>query len=52
MKAAGYAVKDKIMGDDHTWQFWAKDPSGIDIEFQQYTDRSTQRTGEPCVVKW
>ena len=31
---------------DNSLQFWAQDPNGLEIEFQQYTERSSQFTGE------
>jgi len=44
LAARGYAPKDMVMGADGTWQFWITDPNGLDIEFQQYTSRSSQST--------
>lgn len=49
---AGIAVKDKLLGADHSWQIWCKDPDGVDIEFHQYTSESTQLTGRDCHVNW
>ena len=40
------------MGADHTPQFWMKDPNGMDLEFQQYTERSSQFTGRDVEVDW
>lgn len=39
-------------GCDNTYQFWFKDPNGIDIELHQYTDQSSQFTGVSCEVDW
>jgi len=52
MKNSGIDYTDKKLGADQTWQIWIKDPIGIDIEFHQYTDESTQITGENCLVDW
>ncbi len=43
---------DPKLGTDHSWQMWCSDPDGTAIEFHQYTDQSTQRTGEDCIVNW
>jgi len=48
----GYDPGKITMGADRTWQFWLKDPNGLDVEFQQYTAESTQRTGADCAVDW
>lgn len=31
-----------VLGPDHTWQMWVKDPDGNDIEFMEYTADSMQ----------
>ena len=41
----GHTPGQIIMGADNALQFWVKDPSGLAVEFQQYTDRSSQTTG-------
>ncbi|MBX7244950.1 MAG: VOC family protein [Candidatus Sumerlaeaceae bacterium] len=41
----GFSPTEKILPLDHTWQFWCKDPDGIDVEFQQYTPDSLQLRG-------
>lgn len=46
------ASRGKKLGADQSWQLWCKDPDGVDIEFHQYTQKSTQITGEDCVVNW
>ena len=46
----GFEVTKKILGADQSWQIWTVDPSGVRIEFHQYTDRSSQRTGENCIL--
>jgi lactoylglutathione lyase/glyoxylase I family protein len=48
----GVAHTEKKQGGDNTWQTWIKDPDGIDIEFHQYTDRSSQIAGGDCMVDW
>lgn len=47
----GYEVTPKVLGADQSWQIWTTDPSGVKIEFHQYTDRSSQITRENCVLK-
>ena len=49
----GYAeTTEIIMGVDNTPQFWTKDPNGMPVEFQQYTDKSAQLTGKDVEVNW
>jgi len=43
---------EKKLGCDNTWQTWIKDPDGIDIEFHQYTEKSSQLCGTDCPVDW
>ncbi|MBN2739181.1 MAG: VOC family protein [Spirochaetales bacterium] len=52
LEAHGIEVSEKKLGGDQTYQVWFKDPDGIDIEFHQYTDKSSQFTGEPVEVDW
>jgi glyoxylase I family protein len=52
LKETGMEIQAPRLGADHTWQLWCKDPNGIDIEFQEYTDRSLQKTGGDCIVDW
>ncbi len=47
----GYEVTDKKLGADQSWQIWTTDPSGVRIEFHQYTDRSSQVTHEDCMLE-
>ena len=44
----GYSASEKKLGSDQSWQSWSTDPSGVRIEFHQYTERSSQITGENC----
>jgi lactoylglutathione lyase/glyoxylase I family protein len=50
--ACGVAVTPKKLGCDQSWQCWCKDPDGTDVEFQQYTAKSSQFTKADCVVNW
>jgi catechol 2,3-dioxygenase-like lactoylglutathione lyase family enzyme len=52
LQAKGVATRGRRMGADGSHQLWCTDPNGIDIEFQQYTGRSSQHTGEDCTVDW
>ncbi len=40
------------LGCDSSYQFWFKDPNGIDVEFHQYTAKSSQRTGKDAEMDW
>lgn len=44
--------RDKKFGVDGSWQVWSQDPSGIELEFHQYTPESSQLTGKDCEVNW
>lgn len=48
----GHAPGEVKMGADDAWQFWMKDPNGMDIEFHQYTGKSSQFTGRDVEVNW
>jgi lactoylglutathione lyase/glyoxylase I family protein len=50
LKSQGYDVTDKKLGSDQGWQVWTTDPSGVRIEFHQYTEKSSQLTGANCVL--
>ena len=50
LRKGGWEVSEKKLGGDKSWQCWTEDPSGVRIEFHQYTDRSAQHTGEDCVL--
>jgi lactoylglutathione lyase/glyoxylase I family protein len=52
MVEAGVEVTEIKKGCDDTFQFWFKDPNGIDIELHQYTATSSQLTGRDCIVDW
>lgn len=50
LKANGVEVSAKKWGADNAWQAWITDPSGVRIELMQYTEGSTQFTGEAVVL--
>ena len=52
LRSNGFEATDKKMGEDHTWQSWTEDPSGVRIEFHQYTEKSLQFQGGVCEVDW
>jgi catechol 2,3-dioxygenase-like lactoylglutathione lyase family enzyme len=52
VRAEGYDATEKRLGADNSWQSWTADPSGVKIEFHQYTSASSQITGRNCVVDW
>ena len=49
---AGFSPGDIKMGADQSLQFWIKDPSGVDVEFHQYSEQSAQLTGRNVEVNW
>ena len=48
----GVEVTDIVKGGDQSFQFWVKDPNGINIEFHEYTDESSQMTGNTVEINW
>jgi catechol 2,3-dioxygenase-like lactoylglutathione lyase family enzyme len=48
LRAAGVEVSDPKLGADGSWQAWTADPGGVRIEFHEYTEQSSQRTGREC----
>jgi len=52
LAARGLQPGDVKMGADNSYQFWMKDPGGMSIEFHQYTDKSSQFTGQSVEVNW
>ena len=48
----GYAPRELKMGADGSIQFWMRDPGGMELEFQEYTEKSSQRTGQDVEVNW
>lgn len=51
LRDGGYAPRDIIMGADRAAQFWVQDPNGLDLEFQQYNEQSSQLTGAAVEVE-
>ncbi|MFO7870273.1 MAG: VOC family protein [Kiritimatiellia bacterium] len=51
LKNKGYRTTQKKLGADGSWQMWTTDPAGTRIEFHQYTDNSSQVTGENCALE-
>ena len=50
---AGYSPDPIKLGVDQSKQFWVVDPNGLNVEVQEYTDRSLQLTGGGTVeVDW
>jgi catechol 2,3-dioxygenase-like lactoylglutathione lyase family enzyme len=52
LTAKGIPCGEISLGGDASWQFWIKDPNGIDIEFHEYTKDSSQFTGKPVLMTW
>ena len=50
IKSQGYDVTEKKLGADQSWQTWTTDPSGVRIEFHQYTEKSSQVTTRNCTL--
>ncbi len=50
LRSRGIPVTEKAFGADRSWQAWTADPSGVKIEFHEYTAGSSQVTGENCVL--
>jgi catechol 2,3-dioxygenase-like lactoylglutathione lyase family enzyme len=48
----GIEATEIKLGCDATWQFWFKDPNGIDVEFHQYTRKSAQKTRKSVEIDW
>ena len=48
----GYTPREIMMGADNSYQFWMMDPYGMDLEFHEYTDKSSQITGQAVEVNW
>lgn len=50
--AGGYAPSEKTLGADQTWVVTCRDPSGIFIELQQYSEDSMQLRGGTCLIDY
>jgi len=51
LKLKGIVVSDKKLGNDNSWQAWLADPDGIKIELHEYTTKSSQITGNDCILE-
>ncbi|MCA9914993.1 MAG: VOC family protein, partial [Anaerolineae bacterium] len=52
VRSKGYEITDKKFAGDNSYQCWITDPSGVSIELMQYTEESSQLTGNPVNVDW
>jgi glyoxylase I family protein len=52
LESAGFQPGPIKEGADATLQFWVKDPNGISIEVQQYTENSAQFKSDPVEIDW
>jgi catechol 2,3-dioxygenase-like lactoylglutathione lyase family enzyme len=52
LKDAGIDVTAKKYEGDDNWMITCRDPNGIFIELQQYTEKSMQRIGGDCKVNY
>lgn len=52
VRKKGYDISDKVRASAGNWQCWATDPNGVQVEFQEYTENCSHKTGEDCQVKW
>lgn len=50
--AAGHDATPKTRAGDRNWMITCRDPNGVFIEIQQYTDESMQRVGGVCTVDY
>lgn len=50
IESQGYDVTERELGADQSWQIWTTDPSGVRIEFHQYTEKSSQVTTRNCTL--
>ena len=48
----GYSPGPIKTGADKSLQFWIVDPNGINMEFHQYNEKSSQVTGQNVEVSW
>ena len=51
IRSCGVSISDKKTGSDNSWQAWLTDPNGVSIELHQYTNKSSQLTGNDCILK-
>lgn len=50
--AKGIVCSPKMLGCDHSWQTWLRDPDGNPFEIHEYTERSRQFCGGECEISW
>ena len=50
LQSRGYEPGEITQGHARSLQFWVKDPDAVNVEFQQYTEQSSQRTGRSVEV--
>jgi catechol 2,3-dioxygenase-like lactoylglutathione lyase family enzyme len=50
LQESGIEVTPKEYAGDDNWMITCRDPNGIFIELQEYTDKSMQRIGGSCKV--
>ena len=48
----GVEASEITKGGDQSYQFWVKDPDGVNIEFHEYTPESSQLTGNEVEIDW
>lgn len=51
LRNQGVETSDIKVGADNSRQFWISDPDGTQIEFHEYTETSSQRTGKNAILK-
>jgi len=42
----------KVLGSDSSYQIWITDPDGNRIEIHEYTEASSQFTGQDALITW
>lgn len=52
LREEGVEFTAKKLGCDQTYQIWLKDPDGNSFEIHQYTNKSSQLTGETVEADW
>ena len=52
LEDAGYNPTPIKLGADQSYQFWVKDPAGVDLEFHEYTAESSQLVCRDVEVNW
>lgn len=52
VRTKGWEISDKSRASAGNWQCWTTDPNGVRIEFQEYTEECSHKTGKDCQVKW